>query len=214
MFPNLTFAGIFSLAIKFYIILSGASYFVIVLPLIVYALNFIQQLYYELAGKLQTLDYDTKAPLFKQFEESAEGLVHIRTFAWQRADRRISFGLLNISQSAFYYLYYVQQWLVVMLGMLITSIASALVAVALFFRSSATQTSIGLAFLTLSQLSWILERMFELFILLQASGGALERLRTIKDEAPQETRRNSVKPPEHWPARGSIDIEDVSVHYE
>lgn len=195
-------------------ILSGVSYFVALLPLIVAALYHIQRFYFETARELRQLELEAKTPLFKRFEETADGIMYMRAFRWLKADTRISFGLLNISQRAFYYLYYFQQWLVIVLGLLTSSIAATLVLLALFFPRSTSEAAIGLSFLTLTQFSWTLERLFEVLTLLETSTGALERLRTFLQRAPQEPERVATPAPEGWPARGDIEIEDVTARYE
>ncbi len=205
---------VFSIIIKIHIILSGAAYFVAILPLIMLVLYRLQRFYFKTSRQLRKLDVEAKTPLFKRFEETADGILYMRAFRWLKADTRISFGLLNISQRAFYYLYYFQQWLVVVIGLLTSSIAVSFVSYVLFFPQSTTKAAIGLSLLTLSQLSWTLERLFEVSTLLETSTGALERLRTFLQRTPQEPEREVTAAPPLWPSAGTIEIVDVTANYE
>ncbi len=205
---------VFSIIIKTSIILSGASYFVALLPLLVFALYRLQRFYFKMSRQLRKLDVEAKAPLFKRFEETIEGILYMRAFRWLEIDTRISFGLLNTSQRAFYHLYYFQQWLVVVLGTLTSSIAVSFVSYVVFFPDSTTEAAIGLSLFTLSQFSWTLERLFEVSTLLETSTGALERLRTFLQKTPQEPEREVVAAPPMWPSAGNIEIVDVTARYE
>ncbi|OAA71006.1 Vacuolar multidrug resistance efflux pump [Akanthomyces lecanii RCEF 1005] len=205
---------VFSIIIKIHIILSGAAYFVAILPLIMFVLYRLQRFYFKTSRQLRELDVEAKTPLFKRFEETADGILYMRAFRWLKADTRISFGLLNISQRAFYYLYYFQQWLVVVIGLLTSSIAVSFVSYVLFFPQNTTKAAIGLSLLTLSQLSWTLERLFEVSTLLETSTGALERLRTFLQRTPQEPEREVTAAPPLWPSAGTIEIVDVTANYE
>lgn len=205
---------IFSIIIKTSVILSGASYFIAILPLIVFTLHRLQGFYFKTARKLRKLDVEAKTPLFRRFEETADGILYMRSFRWLKADTRISSGLLNISQRAFYYLYYFQQWLVVVLGLLTSCIAVSFVSYVVFYPGSTTGAAVGLSLLTLSQFSWTLERLFEVSTLLETSTGALERLRTFLQMTPQEPVREIVPAPEFWPATGNVEILGLTASYD
>ncbi|KAM3481718.1 hypothetical protein MY5147_000515 [Beauveria neobassiana] len=204
----------FSIIIKTVIIASGASYFVAILPVVVFALYRLQRFYFKTSRQLRKLDVEAKTPLLKRFEETAEGILYMRAFRWLKADTRISFGLLNISQRAFFYLYYFQQWLVVALGLLTSCIAVCFVSYVVFFPHTTTEAAIGLSLLTLSQFSWTLERLFEVVTLLDTSAGALERLRTFLQRTPQEPDPEVTAAPPLWPSAGNIELVDVTANYE
>ncbi|KAJ3494643.1 hypothetical protein NLG97_g3947 [Lecanicillium saksenae] len=205
---------IFSVVIKTSVILSGASYFFAILPLIMFALYRFQNFYFKTARQLRKLDVDAKTPLYRRFEETADGIMYMRAFRWLKADTRITRGLLNISQRAFYYLFYFQQWLVVVLGLLTSVIAVSFVSYVVFFPETTTEAAIGLSLLTLSQFSWTLERLFEVSTLLETSTGALERLRTFLQRTPQEPEREVTEAPPNWPSAGNIEILGVTANYE
>ncbi|OAA63022.1 Vacuolar multidrug resistance efflux pump [Cordyceps fumosorosea ARSEF 2679] len=213
-FSMRTASALFSVMIKTSIIVSGASYMFAILPLLVAALYYLQIFYFKTARQLRKLDSEAKTPLFKRFEETADGIMYMRAFRWLKADTRISFGLLNISQRAFYYLFYFQQWLVMVLGLFTSSIAACLVLLVLFFPGSTSEAAVGLSFLALFQFSWTLERLFEVRTLLETPIGSLERLRSFLRYTPQETERNAQPAPEGWPWRGEIELENVTAKYE
>ncbi|OAR05900.1 hypothetical protein LLEC1_02682 [Akanthomyces lecanii] len=208
-----TFYVFFTAVIQSGVVVSGASYMAVALPIIFLAIYVIQRFYLRTSRQMRALDLESKSPLYTHFEETAEGLLYIRAFGWQKQTLEEGFSLLDDSQKAFYYMYCIQQWLGLVLGLLITAIATILIAFALFMRGTTSQTAIGLAFLNLIFLAKTFESLILAWTSLETSIGALARLRNFMDKTPQEPSDRHLQVPENWPSLGNIELQNVYAEY-
>lgn len=203
----------FTATIQSGIIVSGASYMAITLPLIAVAIYFIQRFYLRTSRQIRAIDLEQKSPLYTHFEETAAGLIHIRAFGWQQQNFAVALKFLDDSQKGFYYMYCIQQWLGLVLGLLSTCIAGVLMTMALFSGKS-SETAIGLSFLNLILFAKTLEQLINTWTGLETSVGALDRLREFIKTTPQERGRNDVQVPVDWPSSGSVELAGVTARYE
>ncbi|KAJ4145421.1 hypothetical protein LMH87_004273 [Akanthomyces muscarius] len=204
-----TFYVLFTTLVQSGVVVSGASYMAVVLPVVFLAVYSIQWFYLRTSRQLRALDLESKSPLYTHFEETAEGLLYIRAFGWQINTLEEGFSLLDDSQKAFYYMYSIQQWLGLVLGLLVAAVATILMAFVLFMRGSTSQTAIGLAFLNLILLAQTLEHLVLAWTSLETSIGALARLRSFMEETPQEPNDRHLQVPENWPSLGHIELQNV-----
>ncbi|KAJ4151482.1 hypothetical protein LMH87_012178 [Akanthomyces muscarius] len=195
------------------IVASGASYMVIAIPFIIIAFYLIQGFYLRTSRQMRSLDLEAKSPLYTHFEETAAGLLCIRGFGWQAENLKRGFDLLDDSQKAFYYMITIQQWLGLVVGLLIASLGSILVAFALFLSESTSDTAIGLAFLNLILFGQTLEMLIGAWTNLETSVGALARLEEFMKETPQEDAQKLATLPRNWPSMGNIELTDMSAQY-
>lgn len=195
------------------IVTSGASYMGIVIPFLIFAFYLVQRFYLRTSRQMRSLDLEAKSPLYTHFEETAVGLLCIRGFGWQAENLRQGFVFLDDSQKAFYYMITIQQWLGLVVGLLIASLGSILVAFALFLSETTSDTAIGLAFLNLILFGQTLEMLIGAWTNLETSVGALARLEEFMKETPQEDAQKLAQLPQNWPSMGNIDIADMSARY-
>ncbi|KAJ6789065.1 hypothetical protein PWT90_00367 [Aphanocladium album] len=195
------------------IVSSGAYYMSGVIPLIVIVFYFIQKFYLRTSRQMRALDLEAKSPLYTHFEETAAGLLCIRGFGWGAENLKDGFDLLDDSQKAFYYMYTIQQWLGLVIGLLIAALGSVLVAFALFLGDTTSDTAVGLAFLNLLIFGQTLELLIGAWTNLETSVGALSRLQEFIDKTPQEVTSVPASVPHNWPSMGNIELQDVSARY-
>lgn len=195
------------------IVASGAAYMVIAIPFIIVAFYLIQGFYLRTSRQIRSLDLEAKSPLYTHFEETAAGLLCIRGFGWQAENLERGLDLLDDSQKAYYYMIAIQQWLGLVVGLLIASLGSILVAFALFLDESTSDTAIGLAFLNLILFGQTLEMLIGAWTNLETSVGALARLEEFMRQTPQEDARKLATLPKNWPSTGKIELTDMSAQY-
>ncbi|EGX92389.1 ABC multidrug transporter, putative [Cordyceps militaris CM01] len=208
-----TFYVFFTALIQSGIVVSGANYMAAVLPVVFLAVYTIQWFYLRTSRQMRALDLESSSPLYTHFQETADGLLYIRAFGWQMKTLEQGFHLLDDSQKAFYYMYCIQQWLGLVLGLLIAVVATTLMAFVLFMKGSTSQTALGLAFLNLILLAQTLEHLILAWTSLETSIGALARLRNFMNETPQEPSDRHLQVPENWPSLGHIELQNVSADY-
>ena len=184
-----------------------------VIPVVFLAVYCIQHFYLRTSRQMRALDLEARSPLYTHFEETTEGILYIRAFGWQKMTLEEGFHLLDDSQKAFYYMYCIQQWLGLVLGLLVAVMATILIAFVLFMRESTSQTAIGLAFLNLIFLSQTLEQLVMAWTSLETTVGALARLRDFLDKTPQEPEQGEAQLPENWPSVGKVRLQNISARY-
>ncbi|OAA34744.1 ABC transporter, transmembrane domain, type 1 [Beauveria brongniartii RCEF 3172] len=195
------------------IVLAGATYLAVTLPIILIVLFFIQRYYLRTSRQVRHLDLETKAPLHTFFEETATGLTHIQAFRWQDQNIHRGIILLEDSQKPFYVFLAIQQWLGMVLGLLAAGLGTSLVALALFMEQSSSSSSVGLSFMGLIYLNLALQNTLVAWTALETSSGALARLSLFEKETPQEPRRTSEELPKDWPLKGQVEMRNVFANY-
>ncbi|KAM3544593.1 hypothetical protein ARSEF1564_002461 [Beauveria bassiana] len=195
------------------IVLAGATYLAVSLPIILIILFFIQRYYLRTSRQVRHLDLGTKAPLHTFFEETATGLTHIQAFRWQAQIIHRGIILLEDSQKPFYVFLAIQQWLGMVLGLLAAGLGTSLVALALFMEQSSSSSSVGLSFMGLIYLDLALQNTLVAWTALETSSGALARLSLFEKETAQEPRRTSEKLPKDWPTKGQVEMRNVFASY-
>jgi ATP-binding cassette, subfamily C (CFTR/MRP), member 1 len=69
----------------------------------------------------------------------------IRAFGWEKQAEQANIRCLDTSQKPAYVLYCLQQWLGIVLDLMVAAIATGLIALALFLRGTTTAGQIGMA---------------------------------------------------------------------
>ncbi|KAJ3485862.1 hypothetical protein NLG97_g6733 [Lecanicillium saksenae] len=195
------------------IVLSGADYMAAVLPALVGLLYFVQHVYLYTSRQLRHLEIEQQAPLVSSFRDAADGLAYIRSFGWQEFLLERNLHLLDNSQRPFYLLFCAQQLLSFVLDSISSSMATVLAVITLFAKDSSTESSSGMAFLTLLILGRSFNRVITTWTTMETALGSVSRLRIFLDNTPVESDKGTSPPPANWPAHGAVRIQNVTARY-
>lgn len=195
------------------IVLSGADYMAAVLPVLGGLLYVVQHCYLRTSRQMRHLEIEQQAPLVTSFREAAEGLVYIRSFGWQEFILQRNLALLDNSQKPFYLLFCAQQLLSFTLDSISSSMATVLAVITLFVDDSSTDSSSGMAFLTLLILGRSFNRVISAWTVMETALGSVSRLRIFLDNTPVESDEGTSPPPQDWPSRGALQIKNVAARY-
>ncbi|OAA69266.1 ABC transporter, transmembrane domain, type 1 [Akanthomyces lecanii RCEF 1005] len=195
------------------IILSGASYLAISIPFLATAVYFIQRYYLRTSRQIRLLDLEMKAPLHTYFGETATGLSHIQAFSWEEKSIERGLEFLAESQRPYYVMMTIQQWLVLVLGLMTGSLAVLLVTLALFIKQASSQTAVGLSFLSLLSLNKTFAATIIAWTALEVSKGALSRLFNFREKTPQEPKVSQEPLPAVWPCSGKVQLTNVVARF-
>jgi ABC-type multidrug transport system fused ATPase/permease subunit len=198
------------------IISSGSKYAAPIIPLFVLVLWAIQYFYLRTSRQLRLLDLELVSPLYSHFTESSNGIEHIRAFRWQEAFVQQLIVRLDRSQKPYYYLFAIQRWLILVLGLVTFMIAIVLVSFALNFIESTSETALGLALLNLITFSSNVADFVDSWVVLETSLGAVARVRDFTRNTPMEEDVDAYEPDllENWPETGTIEFESVNASYK
>ncbi|KAJ4355481.1 uncharacterized protein N0V89_003497 [Didymosphaeria variabile] len=122
--------------------------------------------------------------------------------------------LLNTSQRPAYLLQMIQEWLNLVLGLVVMAVAVVLVVLSLQFHAQSAFA--GASLYSLITLGENLAGIVLYYTRLETSIGAIARLRTFNESVKPEDRdeHEDVFPSEQWPRTGAVEIKGVSAAYD
>jgi ABC-type transport system involved in cytochrome bd biosynthesis fused ATPase/permease subunit len=116
-----------------------------ILPLLGAVGYLIQRVYLRTSRQVRIMDLEAKAPLCTHFLESLAGIVTIRCFGWLSAYREKNNRFLLRSQVPFYLLFAIQNWLTLVLQLVVAGLITCIVGLAVGLRSKVDTGYLGLA---------------------------------------------------------------------
>ncbi|PVH93994.1 P-loop containing nucleoside triphosphate hydrolase protein [Periconia macrospinosa] len=122
----------------------SSPYILVTVPFLIVVLLIIQRLYLRTARRLRILELETKEPIYAHFLEALRGCVYVRAFCWEQHLVRTNNILIDTSARAAYLLQMVRHWLEFVLDMMITALATLLVALAFHLHSNAAVSGASL----------------------------------------------------------------------
>ncbi|KAI1336278.1 multidrug resistance-like protein [Xylariaceae sp. FL0016] len=196
------------------LVASATGYVAISFPFLVVAFYVLQKAFLRTSRQLRFLDLEEKAPLYTQFLETLSGLSTIRAFGWENSTMELNYKLVDRSQKPFYLLLMIQRWLTLVLDLIVAALALLVVGLALKLQDS---VSVGLTGVSLVQLITFAENvriLIQWWTSLETSIGAVARIKRFSEDTPNENLPGEDRlPPSQWPARGSVELRDVSASY-
>jgi ATP-binding cassette subfamily C (CFTR/MRP) protein 1 len=178
-------------------------------------LYYIQAHYLQTSRQIRLLSIETRAPLYSHFLETTNGASTIRGFGWQTAFREAHETALDNSQKPFYMLLSIQQWLTLMLDLLVWIVAVALVATTILLKGPGSAGSLGIALNIVLTFNSALTGTIQSWTKLETSIGAVSRLQAFVEETRQESSREDVSSVHHgWPTQGRVSFKNVSAGYK
>lgn len=185
-------------------------------PALILAFFFIQSYYLRTSRQMRLLDIEAKAPLYTIFTETLKGVVTIKAFEWQKAFQANCQRQLNASQKPFYTLLCIQQWLNLVLDLVIAAMAVILLAITTSFRDKFSGGIMGVALNLLLTLNQSLVRTIQSWTQLETSIGAVSRVQAFQKNTPSEAKDQSSysSPVDEWPCEGKLSLEGLSVFYQ
>ena len=107
----------------------------------------------------------------------------------------------------------IQQWLNLVLDLVVMVMAVALTALAVRLHSNSG--FIGASLVTLMNFGESLSGIVIFYTRLETSIGAISRLKTFNESVkPEDREEEDVAPPEQWPQSGVIELSGVSASYK
>ncbi|KAJ5178366.1 ABC transporter integral membrane type 1 [Penicillium coprophilum] len=201
------------------IAIAALPYLAIALPFLVGMLILVQRFYLRTSRQLRLLDppgLNSKAPLYTHFIESLAGVVTIRAFSWTAASKSRMLYLLDRSQRPFYLLLCIQQWLGLVLKLMVTGMTVIMVGAAVALRGKVSPGLLGIALIGMMDLGEILSDLIQNWTLLETSLGAISRIKEFSEDTPSEEQYAAYEklPDTQWLSRGDISFVNADIAYE
>lgn len=144
-----------------------------------------------------------------------EGISHIRAFGWQSQSIDQNIKNLGISQGPNYIMHAIQQWLTLVLELLVAGLAVLVVSLAIAFKASTTGGQIGIALNVILTISTTLVYLLMSWTQLETSLGAISRIKTLEETLlPEDREGEDSEPSLEWPEKGAIEFQEVVAAYK
>ncbi|KAH7014328.1 putative ABC multidrug transporter [Microdochium trichocladiopsis] len=195
------------------IMLTASPYMAASYPFLIALLYVVQKFYLRTSRQLRLLDLETKSPLYTHFIDTIKGITTLRAFGFMSKDVEKNAGLLNSSQRPAYLLVMVQQWLNLVLNLVVMALAAVLTTMAVRLHSNSGFT--GAALVSLMTFGDNLSGIVIFYTRLETSIGAVARLKAFQDNVkPEDRPEEDLQPSIDWPNAGAIELQEVSASYE
>lgn len=171
----------------------------------------LQRIYLRTSKQLRTIDLEAKAPLCANFLQSAAGLITIKSFGWSDAYREKNTHLLRNSQIPYYLLASVQNWLSLVLNLVVAGLATTVVSIALNLDGLNTGY-FGLALTGIMDIGFYFEVLVTSWTSLETSLGAIARMNVFVDSLPEHTEGQNIPSPS-WPENGQLTTSNMTASY-
>jgi ATP-binding cassette subfamily C (CFTR/MRP) protein 1 len=202
-------AGVAGLAI------SAIPWFAIALPFVIVALGMVQRFYVRTSKQLRLLEIEHKAPLYSHFLESISGLETIRAYGWTKEYKDINNARLDQAQKPAYLLNSIQRWLTLVLDLIVAVLTIILVTFAVTLKDRISPALLGVALVNMMRVGYNMKGIVVEWSTLETSLGAVSRIRNFSENTPTELNPgDEVTPEESWPAKGGMELRNLSVQYE
>ncbi|KAH0376384.1 putative ABC multidrug transporter, partial [Aureobasidium melanogenum] len=191
---------------------TSSPYMAISYPFLAVLLYFVQKFYLRTARQLRLLDLEAKSPLYTHFLDTAKGISTARAFGFISEELNKNVHLVNDSQRPAYLLVMVQQWLNLVLDIVVMIMAAVLATLAVRMHSSSGFA--GASLVTLMSFGENLSGIVIFYTKLETSIGAIARLKNFNETVtPEDKEGEDIIPSEQWPETGSICLNGVSASY-
>ncbi|THY82869.1 P-loop containing nucleoside triphosphate hydrolase protein, partial [Aureobasidium pullulans] len=205
-------AGIFDVIAMTSIIIVATPFIAATIPPLVAVFWIIQKIYLRTGKQLRILDLEAKAPLCTHFLETVTGAATIKAFGWPKSYREKNDKLLEESQTPYYLLESVQNWLSLVLNLVVAGLATVTMAIVVKLRSTSDAGYVALALINIMDIGPILEMLVVAWTQLETSMGAIARMKEFMEDTPEE-EQGKINPPSDWMTEGGITISRLEASY-
>lgn len=199
------------------LIASGTSFAAAILPFVIGIFVLMQKLYLPTARQMRQLDLEGNAPIAEHITDVAAGIQTIRAFGVEQVFREDSWRRMDRSQKPYYYMYAIQQFLMLVTEMIVSVMGVFLVALALKARNFTSQGAIGLGILGLLTYSFNVTVFMKGYVRVETALGSVSRMKAFlgsakveEDESLDGDRKAKLA---NWPSSGEINFAEVSASY-
>ncbi|PVH99185.1 putative ABC multidrug transporter [Periconia macrospinosa] len=195
------------------VILTSSAYLAIAYPFLVLLLYLIGKFYLRTSRQLRLLDLESKSPLYTHFIDTLKGVATLRASGFVAENIRKNALQLNRSQRPAYLLSMIQEWLNLVLELVVTVLAVMLVSIAV--RLGSKSGFAGASLYSLVTLGDNLAGIALNYTRLETCLGAISRLLKFNQTTGSEDKENEdMIPPIDWPMSGAVVLNGVSASYD
>ncbi|KGO73238.1 ABC transporter, integral membrane type 1 [Penicillium italicum] len=168
--------------------------------------------YLRTSRQLRLLDLEAKSPLYTHFLDTVKGITTLRAFGFIPDDVDKNTRLIDASQRPAYLLLMIQQWLTLVLDLVVMVIAVVMTTLAVRLHSSSGFA--GASLFSLMSFGESISGIVVFYTKLETSIGAIARLKLFNENVkPEDRDEEDIIPPIQWPQNGVVELKGVSASY-
>lgn len=194
------------------VMLTSSVYLAISYPFLVGLLWVLQMFYLRTSRQLRLLDLEAKSPLYTHFLDTIKGITTLRAFGFIPGDVDKNTRLIDASQRPAYLLLMIQQWLTLVLDIVVMVLAVVMTTLAVRLHSSSGFA--GASLFSLMSFGESISGIVIFYTKLETSIGAIARLKMFTENVkPEDRDEEDIVPPVQWPQNGVVELKGVSTSY-
>ncbi|CAI7583074.1 unnamed protein product [Penicillium crustosum] len=194
------------------VMLTSSVYLAISYPFLVGLLWVLQMFYLRTSRQLRLLDLEAKSPLYTHFLDTIKGITTLRAFGFIPGDIDKNTRLIDASQRPAYLLLMIQQWLTLVLDIVVMVLAVVMTTLAVRLHSSSGFA--GASLFSLMSFGESISGIVIFYTKLETSIGAIARLKMFTENVkPEDRDEEDIVPPVQWPQNGVVELKGVSASY-
>ncbi|KAJ5375709.1 ABC transporter integral membrane type 1 [Penicillium concentricum] len=194
------------------VMLTSSVYLAISYPFLVGLLYILQKFYLRTSRQLRLLDLEAKSPLYTHFLDTVKGITTLRAFGFLPDDVDKNTRLIDASQRPAYLLLMIQQWLNLVLDIVVMVIAVVITTLAVRLHSNSAFA--GASLFSVMSFGEIMSGIVTYYTKLETSIGAIARLKVFSEDVkPEDRDEEDIVPPTLWPQNGVVELKGVSASY-
>lgn len=165
------------------------KYLAAAIPVLAVVLFLVQRYYLRTSRQVRLLDIEAKTPLYSLFIETVHGTPTIRSFGWESSFHQQNGLMLNQSLRPFYMLLCIQQWLALVLDLIVGALAVILVVFATSLTDTLDAGSLGVALVLILSFNSALAQTIQAWTKMEISIGAVARCAAVLADHPLRADR-------------------------
>ncbi|KAI2915577.1 hypothetical protein CBS147320_9910 [Aspergillus niger] len=208
--------GFASCVVKLVILCIVSKYLAVAVPALLVSLVILQRYYLRTSRQVRLLDLEAKAPLYTHFTEAVHGVTTLRAFRMERWFQEKMHMLLNKSQGPFYMLYCIQQWLTLVMGLIVAALAVIIAATTTSLADQYNGAAVGVALSLILTFNSTLSSTLRSWTSLETSIGAVSRVQQFVQDTPREANNDlmgSVVPRALGHSHFTIEFDNITAAY-
>ncbi|KAK1149560.1 hypothetical protein N8T08_005109 [Aspergillus melleus] len=198
------------------VMLTSSVYLAISYPILGALLYLVQRYYLRTSRQLRLIDLEAKSPLYTHFLDTLKGIATLRAFGFMSDEIQKNARLVDSSQRPAYLLLMIQEWLNLVLNLIVMVIAAVMTTLAVRLQSNSAFA--GASMYSLMSFGESLSGIVVYYTRLETSIGAIARLKAFNDTVTPEDCEGpgaeDIIPDESWPDRGLVELRSVSARYK
>lgn len=182
--------GFASCVVKLVILCIVSKYLAVAVPALLVSLVILQRYYLRTSRQVRLLDLEAKAPLYTHFTEAVHGVTTLRAFGMNPWFQEKLHMLLDKSQRPFYMLYCIQQWLTLVMGLIVAALAVIIVAMTTSLADQYNGAAVGVALSFILTFNSTISSTLRSWTSLETTIGAVSRVQRFVQDTPREANHD------------------------